>query len=115
MIEVLDNVKNEILSDDHHMGIWCHWTDRNDYNTYDDLTSKDVIEESLRIPESIGDGNGFKLGIANSAACEFEIFQNDENPITKTDLTGQEFAVYLFNKTYVDGKPVHAPEGTGNY
>lgn len=115
MIEVLDNVKNEILNDDHHMGIWCHWTDRNDYNTYDDLTSKDVIEESLRIPESIGDGNGFKLGIANSAACEFEIFQNDENPITKTDLTGQDFAVYLFNKTYVDGKPVHAPEGTGNY
>ena len=112
MITVGENIRNQILSDDHHMAIWVHWLGAND-KTISDLTNMDIVDQSLVLRESIS-RNRFKLGCADVSACEFDLIIDDKFPFSKADLTGKRFELYLVCKNYADGEPVYYDTGTGD-
>lgn len=97
---ITETEKQQIISERHHMGIHLINFESSDVPIRSDdnaLTEHDIVEESLKLKTSSKSSEGFKLGAANVASCQYQIIRND-NPLTEMDLSLITFDAYLTNK-----------------
>jgi len=112
MIIVNEDIRKQILGDEHHLALWVHWLGTDD-KMISDFTNMDIVEQSLVLKESISDKK-IRLGTADAASCEFDFIIDEHFPFTLSDLTGKRFELYLVCRNFVDGAPVYYDTGIGD-